>query len=125
MGYEMTGPVVHVGETEQVSEKFRKRLLVVELEDDKYPQTIAFDVVQDKCDDLDAINVGDRLTVHFDLRGRAWKDKFFSNLQAWKWEVLDADKAAIDNIERTVAAAQAATAGVPLATPAEDDEVPF
>ena len=125
MGYEMTGPVVHVGETEQVSEKFRKRLLVVELEDDKYPQTIAFDVVQDKCDDLDAINVGDRLTVHFDLRGRAWKDKFFSNLQAWKWEVLDADKAAIDNIERTVAAAQAATAGVPLTTPAEDDEVPF
>jgi len=116
----MTGPVVHVGETEQVSEKFRKRLLVVELEDDKYPQTIAFDVVQDKCDDLDAINVGDRLTVHFDLRGRAWKDKFFSNLQAWKWvkvsEGVDDDKAALDEI---------ADSAPPLPDAEPEDGLPF
>ena len=125
MDYEMTGPVVHVGETEQVTDKFRKRLLVVELEDDKYPQEIAFEVINEKCDDLDTISAGDRLTVHYNLRGSKWKDRWFVNLQAWKWDVLDADKAAIDNIERTVAAAQAATAGVPLATPAEDDEVPF
>ena len=39
--------------------------------------------------------------------------------------VLDADKAAIDNIERTVAAAQAATEELPLAEDPKDDDPPF
>ena len=30
--------------------------------------------------------VQEKMTVHFDLRGREWQDKYFTNLQAWKVE---------------------------------------
>lgn len=45
---------------------------------------IKFQLPQDKCELLDGFNEGDDLNIHFDLRGREWNDKFFTNLSAWR-----------------------------------------
>jgi hypothetical protein len=35
---------------------------------------------------IDPFNEGDQLKVYFDLRGREWNEKYFTNLNAWKIE---------------------------------------
>ena len=72
-----------------VSEKFRKREFVVTDNSSQYPQHISFQCTQDRCPILDAVNVGDTVTVHFNLRGREWTSpqgeiKYFNTLEAWK-----------------------------------------
>ena len=47
---------------------------------------IKFQLVQDRCDILDAYEEGDAIKVFFDLRGREWNEKYFTNLNAWRIE---------------------------------------
>lgn len=95
--YEATGTIVSIGATKQVSDKFRKREFVVEIPDGKYPQLVAFQLAQDKCDLLDGARSGSAITVHFNLKGREWTDpksgevKTFNTLDAWK---VETDKSA-------------------------------
>ena len=35
---------------------------------------------------LDPFDEGQDMKVHFDLRGREWNGKYFTNLNAWKLE---------------------------------------
>ena len=90
---EIRATVIAVGETQQVTEKFKKRDLVVEYaENEKYPEQIKFEANQASCDKLDELRVGDDITVHFNLRGRAWKDKngvnqYFNTLNVWKFDL--------------------------------------
>lgn len=83
-----TGKVLHVGETEQVSDKFCKRLLV--LDDpmsEKYPQQIPFEFVQDAVSKLDGVNIGDKVTVSFNLSGREWNGRYFGSNKGWRINV--------------------------------------
>lgn len=82
------GQVVHVGQTEQVSDKFRKRLLVVTDNDDKYPQEVPFEFTQDNVDKLNAVKVGDTVDVSYNLKGNKWKEKWYANVTGWKVDVL-------------------------------------
>ena len=90
---EIRGTVIAIGETQQVTEKFKKRDLVVEYaENEKYPEQIKFEANQASCDKLDELRAGDDITVHFNLRGRAWKDKngvnqYFNTLNVWKFDL--------------------------------------
>lgn len=86
---EITGKLHFVGETQQVSDKFKKRDFVL-LDDtsSQYPQYIQFQLTQDKCDIIDR-PIGTEINVHFNLRGRAWtapdgETKYFNTLEAWK-----------------------------------------
>ena len=45
---------------------------------------IKFQLVQGRCDLIDSYSEGDQITVEFDLRGREWNDKYFTNLNAWR-----------------------------------------
>lgn len=87
MSYEITGEVIHVGETVEITDKFRKRDLVISKSDTNNGQTfteeIKFQTVQGKCGILDAISVGDTVDVKFNLKGKKWKDDWFTNLDAW------------------------------------------
>src|SRR5690349_15117496 len=79
------------GQTQQISDKFSKREFVIATTD-QYPQFISFQLANDKTSLLDSANVGDEITVHFNLRGREWKSpdgviKYFNTLDAWKIEV--------------------------------------
>jgi hypothetical protein len=87
---EITGKVLVVGNTVAVSEKFKKRDLVIEYaENPQYPEQIKFEAVQDKTALLDSVKVGDEIQVYFNLRGRGWTDKagktqYSNTLSIWR-----------------------------------------
>lgn len=92
MGIEITGKILSIFETKQISDKFTKREFVVELLDNpKYPQPVLFQMTGDRCAQLDDFRVGDGVRLDFSLRGREWKSrdgeiKFFNSLDVWKVE---------------------------------------
>ena len=87
--YELKGTVKVLNETNVISEKFKKREFVITDDSSQYPQDIQLQLTQDNCDKLNGVNVGDRLLVKFNLRGRAWNDpktgndRYFNSLDAW------------------------------------------
>ena len=84
MAFEVDGKLHKIFDTEQKTDNFRAREFVLEVVDGQYPQMVKFQLTQDKCDLLDTHSEGDELKVHFDLRGREWNGKYFTNLQAWR-----------------------------------------
>jgi hypothetical protein len=88
---DVTGILKVKGQTQQVSEKFKKREIVITDNSSQYPQHISFQLTQDKCSIIDNYNVGDEIKVHFNLRGREWTSpqgevKYFNSLEAWRIE---------------------------------------
>ncbi|MGB0867812.1 MAG: DUF3127 domain-containing protein [Granulosicoccaceae bacterium] len=86
MKFQVDGKLHKVFDTEQKSEKFRAREFVIEVSDGKFPQMVKFQLTQDKCEAIDNHREGEQITVHFDLRGREWNGKYFTNLNAWRIE---------------------------------------
>jgi len=94
MNYEIEGILIVKEDTVQVSEKFKKREFVLEVSEESngqtYTETIKFQSVQAKCEALDSVNIGEKLKVTFNLKGRKWekngKTNYFNNLDAWKFE---------------------------------------
>lgn len=84
---EVKGKIKFIGSTQQVSEKFSKREIVVST-DEQYPQHISIEFNQDKCAILDKYRVGENVEVGINLRGREWTDpqgliKYFNSIQGW------------------------------------------
>jgi len=94
MAYEMVGKLHKKFDTESKTSSFQAREFVVESTDSTYTQYIKFQLTQDRCGIIDNINEGDNLKVYFDLRGREWNEKYFTNLNAWKVESQGAAAAA-------------------------------
>lgn len=91
MSNQLTGKLIVKNDTQVVSEKFSKREFVIETQD-TYPQSIMFQLTQDKCALLDNAKVGDTLTVSYNLRGRGWTNpqgetKYFNTIEAWRIEL--------------------------------------
>lgn len=86
MSFEVEGKLYKKFDTEKKTETFSAREFVLEVADGNYPQLIKFQLVQDKCALVDSYQEGEILKVHFDLRGREWNDKYFTNLNAWRIE---------------------------------------
>ena len=69
---EIQGRIKMLGSTQTVgSGGFRKRELVITTEE-QYPQHLLVEFVQDKCDLLNAYQVGQQVKVSINLRGREW-----------------------------------------------------
>jgi single-strand DNA-binding protein len=81
--YELKGKIKAIFPTEQKTDTFKTRDFVVETEGD-YPQMVKFQINQDKCNILDNFKEGQEVEVSFNLRGREWNGKYFTNLEAWK-----------------------------------------
>ena len=80
------GTVKQVTETETVGTKgFLKRTLVITT-DDKYPQHIPIEFIQEKTNLLDDIAEGETVDVSINLRGSEWNGKFYASIQGWKIE---------------------------------------
>lgn len=84
---EIKGYVHRVFETQTLSEKFAKREMVLKT-NEKYPQLITMQVINDKCALLDNIQVGEHVTAKINLRGREWinklgETKYFNTIEAW------------------------------------------
>lgn len=68
----INGTVKLVGKTQQVSEKFSKRELVITESGGQYPQHIPVEFTQDKTSLLDAFAPGDEVSVTCYVNGREW-----------------------------------------------------
>jgi|SRR6476661_338497 len=90
MAYDVTGRLHEIFDEQQVSEKFRKREFVLEVQDGQYPEHIKFQMVQDKTSLIDPYKIGDEVKVTFNLRGRGFNKNgqmiYFTNLEAWRIE---------------------------------------
>lgn len=132
MAFQVAGKLHKVFETEQKTEKFRAREFVIEVVDGNYPQMIKFQLTQDKCEMIDDYNDGDEINVHFNLRGREWNDRFFTNLDAWRVESADASAGSSSGQSQqapaAAAAAQSPEKDYPELTATKDDfsdDIPF
>jgi len=73
---------------------FRKRLVVLEQENDRFTNYIPLEFIRDSCDQVDQLKVGDDVEVTYRLSGRRWqKDpssevRFFLNAEASSFKVL-------------------------------------
>ena len=81
-----TGAIINKLPAKQVSEKFKVQefILRVGQPEDKYPQEIKFQLVNDNIDLLDFIQVNDVVEVTFDLRGREYNGTHYVTLNATK-----------------------------------------
>lgn len=99
---ELKGTVVKIGETEQRTESFKSRKLILKTDTDtQYPQEINIEFNQAKAELLDVIKEGAEVKVSTNLNGRKWTnkegvDKWFNSLNGWKIEVLTP---AIDDLD--------------------------
>ena len=85
MSFEIEGVLHKKYDVESKTNSFQTREFVITTEG-TYPQFVKFQLTQDKCSILDQYEEGEKLKVFFDLRGREWQGKYFTNLNAWKME---------------------------------------
>ncbi len=115
MAYELSGKVKLIQDLQTFNSGFTKREMVVTVEEGKYPQDINVEFVQDKVSLLDAIQVGQTITVTFDIRGREYNGRYFNNLVGWKVQNGSAESDPYDQ-----------TPMYDTSAPTDfDDEVPF
>ncbi len=90
MSFETIGRVHKVYDTEtKGTNGFQAREFVIEISG-MYPQFVKFQLTQDRCALMDNYAVDQNIKVYFDLRGREWNEKYFTNLNAWKIEAAQA-----------------------------------
>ena len=59
-----------------------------------YPQKVLLQLTQDNVNLLDAFNVGDKLEVFINIRGREWAKpetgeiKYFNSLEVWRINII-------------------------------------
>ena len=83
MSNTITGKLKVKFDTQTFESGFQKREFVVTTAE-QYPQDIKLELTKDKCSVLDSFQVGQELTVDFNLRGNEYNGKYYVNLQAWK-----------------------------------------
>lgn len=124
MPYELSGKLLELFPTQEVSATFKKREFVVEktetASDRVFTDTIKFQLIQDRCALLDAYKVGDDVKVTFNIKGSKWEKEgrtsYFVNLDVWKMEKLSESTS-------TPAISQPVVESTPL--PEGEDDLPF
>ncbi len=91
----ITGVVHHIEETKSFGAKgFRKRLVVLEQDNGRFVNYIPVDFLQEACDTVDDLSVGDQIVVTYRLSGRKWQRdpqsevKYFLSAEALSFETL-------------------------------------
>jgi hypothetical protein len=93
--YTIEGRVLSVGQTEQKTEKLSIRKFVIDDQAPEYANLFEFQLANAKTELADKIKAGERVRVHFNLKGRGWTSpsgevKYFTSLDAWRIESIDA-----------------------------------
>jgi len=114
----LTGAIKQMGKERTITEKFKVKELVLETED-RYPEEIKIQFVNDRVDLLYQYKVGDKVEIFYDIRGNRSKDgKVFNNINGWRIQTLASSP---DNIP-----AQSNTmAPIATGTGEELDDLPF
>lgn len=89
------GVIEVIEETKSYGQKgFRKRLVVLAQESPRFTNYVPVEFIQDNCDAVDELKVGDEIEVTYRLSGRKWqKDpsadvKYFVNVEGMSFRVL-------------------------------------
>jgi hypothetical protein len=96
MNMQIQGKIHATFDAEQVTQRFRKREFVLELESgSRYPQYVMFQLTGDRCEVLDGFAAGQEVKVEFSLRGREWTSpkgevRYFNSLETWSIESVGA-----------------------------------
>lgn len=104
------GIVHHIEDTKSYGQKgFRKRLVVLEQDTSRFTNYVPVEFIQDGCDTVDDMKLGDDVEITYRLSGRKWqKDansevKYFLNAEALSFQVMSgasagkaADKESVD-----------------------------
>jgi hypothetical protein len=96
MSFELSGKLIEKMDTQQVSDAFKKREFVVETTEEGggrvFTEQIKFQLLQDKCDLIDSLNINEQVKVSFNIKGRRWEKNgnvnYFTNLDAWRVEAV-------------------------------------
>ncbi|MEM8966272.1 MAG: DUF3127 domain-containing protein [Bacteroidota bacterium] len=127
---EIQGKLIELSDTTQVTDTFRKREFVVEYADNpQYPEYLKFECIQDRCDLLNSFQVGQELTISFNLKGRKWVDrqgvtKYFNSLQAWRIQPAATEATAPPPAAETPAPSSSNNENL-LSASDEEDDLPF
>ena len=89
---ELSGKVIAVleprGGVSKTGNAWKVQEYVIETHE-QYPRKMCFDVFgEDKINQFN-IQVGEELTVHFDIDAREWQGRWFNSIRAWKVERVD------------------------------------
>lgn len=98
MAFEVKGKLEVIYETQQVTDRFKKREFVLEVQSGMYPEYVKFQLTQDRCGLLDPFSEGNEVNVNFNLKGRPYtrdgKTSYFTNLEAWRLDGASSQQAA-------------------------------
>ncbi|MGV8914876.1 MAG: DUF3127 domain-containing protein [Kaistella sp.] len=91
---ELQGTIKKISDIQTFNSGFQKREMVLQTEE-QYPQPINIEFLQEKGDLLNSLNVGDKVKVAINIRGREWTSpqnevKYFNSIVGWRVEKLDA-----------------------------------
>ncbi|MBK9758515.1 MAG: DUF3127 domain-containing protein [Flavobacteriales bacterium] len=125
----ISGSIKMVGKTQQVSDKFSKRELVITEQAGQYPQLIPIEFKQEKTGLLDGFNPGEEVSVTCFVNGREWtgKDgvtKYFLSLAGNRIERAGAASTSSNSGDGHRSAPPPSMADMPAASSDEDD-LPF
>lgn len=117
---------VHViEETKTFGQKgFRKRLVVLEQDNGRFANYIPVEFVQDACDQVNDLKIGDEIEVTYRLSGRKWQRdptaevKYFLSCEATTFRSLSASGG-------QVGSSASANDAFAEAAYEEDDDTPF
>ncbi|WP_411973353.1 DUF3127 domain-containing protein [Sphingobacterium sp. Lzh-3] len=124
---EIRGKVHEVGTTEQVTESFKKRdMIVAYAENPQFVEYIRFEATQDRTSIFDNLAIGQEVEVSFNLRGRPWTNKdgvttYFNSLVAWRVTKLGNTTSAPPSAGYT----DMPPAPVDISSGSDDDDLPF
>jgi|31_taG_2_1085359.scaffolds.fasta_scaffold06078_3 hypothetical protein len=86
MEYKAKGKLILIGPEQVKSEKFTLKEFVIQTQDEKYPQSINFQISNNNMAQLNGINIGEEVEVSFDIRGNEYNGKYYNKLNAFKVE---------------------------------------
>ena len=92
---------------------------------DQFPRKIAFDFFGDKADQY-PLNIGDEITLYFDIESREYQGRWFTSIRGWKAEPRT-DAGAPAGAPVPPAVGYGAPGPAPAPAPASDpkDDLPF
>lgn len=95
---EFTGKIIAVlplksGTSKTSGSEWKAQSFVIE-NNDQYPRKMCFDVFgEDKLNQFN-IQMGEELTVSFDIDAHQWQDRWFNSIRAWKVDRVTANATA-------------------------------
>ena len=126
---DFTGRIIAVlqprGGVSKAGNEWKVQEYVIEEIQGQYPRKMCFEVFgNDKIEQFN-IQMGEELTVSFDIDARQWQDRWFNSIRAWK----------VERISATAQQPAAAPQGAPVPPPAPaapeflagdaNDDLPF